>query len=126
MIKKKSLGQNFLKSKSALLAMISTGNVNSGDFVIEIIEDKIIPRSSYNDLKIHYILTIENKNNFIWRIPISNPAGYVNTKEDRDQLLIKVLEEVKQRIDLFCNDNNVDVIVISEPTLDLTIRRNKL
>ena len=36
------------------------------------------------------------------------------------------MEEVKKSVDLFCNDNNVDVIIIGEPILDLTIRKNKL
>ena len=33
---KKALGQNFLKSKEALSAMIEAGNVNAGDIVLEI------------------------------------------------------------------------------------------
>ena len=33
---KKSLGQNFLKSKTALLAMIKAGEINSADIVLEI------------------------------------------------------------------------------------------
>ncbi|MFA5934005.1 MAG: 16S rRNA (adenine(1518)-N(6)/adenine(1519)-N(6))-dimethyltransferase RsmA [Candidatus Paceibacterota bacterium] len=33
---KKSLGQNFLKSKSALSAMVSAGDINAGDIVLEI------------------------------------------------------------------------------------------
>ena len=33
---KKSLGQNFLKSKTALLTMIKAGEINSDDIVLEI------------------------------------------------------------------------------------------
>jgi 16S rRNA (adenine1518-N6/adenine1519-N6)-dimethyltransferase len=36
MIKKKSLGQNFLKSESALVTMVSSGKVTGKDFVVEI------------------------------------------------------------------------------------------
>ena len=116
-----------LNENSKIVKKISDNYKNSyGDFVIEIIEDRIIPRPSYKDIKIHYILKIENKNNPTWRIPISNPVGYINIEKDRDQLLIKVMEEVKKSVDLFCNDNNVDVIIIGEPILDLTIRKNKL
>ena len=96
------------------------------DFVIEIIENKIIPRSIYKDVKISYILKIENKNDPTWKIPISDPSGYINDKQDRNKLLNKVMEEVKKRIDLYCDDNDVDDIIIGEPTLDLTVRRNKL
>lgn len=102
--------------------IIFTHKNQRGNFEIKILEEEIKERPIYKDIQIIFSVKIENKDDSSWKVIIDNhPAGYIDHIADREKLIEKLKDEIKDVI----NTDEQGEFYISDPFLDLSSRQNK-
>lgn len=69
-----------------------------GNFRVEIIELSFVERREYKDIVVDFCVNISNEDYLDWKIEIDNPRGMVRKIEDKDKLIKKLKNKIKEII----------------------------
>lgn len=96
--------------------MIFNHETQRGRFEIEIIETGFEERKEYKDVRIKFSIKVRCIGNSNWKIEFSDVRGRIESVDNRQKLIEKIISEVKIRI----NQDEQGRFDIGEPVLDLT------
>lgn len=87
-----------------------------GNFEIEIIEIGFEERKEYKDIRLKFSIKIKINDNPNWKIEFSDVTGRIKKINDKQKLIEKIIDEIKNRI----NQDEQGRFNIGDLILDLT------